>query len=303
MKCIACDSEDFTRILQKHMHDRHYTLIRCDKCGFVTVEPYPTRKELDQFYTKEYDFSYMNADSARLKKINLDRLQVVLKHKKSGSLLEIGSGSGLFMREAQKYFDVQGIEFSDYAAKIGRKNFGLNIMTANLYDFQSSKKYDVIVMFHVLEHVLDPSLALQKIKSMLKKDGVLVMAFPNIDSLSFKLFGKNWEWINPPKHLSYFNEKSFSRLANRNGLRVIKRITHKGDHYPFLLHLIITTANLLNLRKIMLKTTKRKKSKILGIYEMLFSVFNIISYPFTPIRKYFGNKGRGSELVVVCKIR
>ena len=63
MKCMICNNEKFKKMFDKVSYKRKFTFVRCTKCGFVTIHPYPTKKELAKFYSDDYDYSYMGVSN------------------------------------------------------------------------------------------------------------------------------------------------------------------------------------------------------------------------------------------------
>jgi 2-polyprenyl-3-methyl-5-hydroxy-6-metoxy-1,4-benzoquinol methylase len=290
-------------MFQKISYSRKFGFIRCSKCSFVTINPYPTKKQLTDFYLKEYDYSYMNLNNKRVKKINENRLVFLSKYLKKGNLLDIGCGTGLFLNQAKKHFDVEGLEYSKYACDIAKNMFKLKVYNTDIESFDSDKKYDVVTSFHVLEHIRQPDLYLHDVKKIIKKKGHIYIIVPNINSFSFLFFGKYWEWLNPPKHLSYFNMKTLKLLLRKEGYDIVDIKTQKGDDYNFLFNFLFFIINILGLRQFFFKKMfeKNKKSGGISVYNLVFSITNFICMFFFPIRKVLENKGYGSEISVIAR--
>lgn len=303
--CKVCAGENFVGLFHKNIHRREYDFIKCADCGFITIKPYPSQKELNDFFKEEYNVSYMAVRNSRIDSLNRHRLSLLLDYKREGNLLDIGCGSGIFLDYAKQYFSVEGIEKSSDARKIGRDRFDAKIIGEDLYEFSPSKSYDVITMFHVLEHVIDPNLALNKIYNMLKGDGVALLVMPNNSSLSFRIFGKHWEWLNPPKHLSYFTPKTIVRILQKNGFEIVELKTQRGDDFNFLFNSILAVLSITGIRQFIFEKYFSKKNNgnkgFLDLYELIFRITNILTLPFYPLRRLLENNGLGSEMVVVVR--
>ncbi len=144
----------------------------------------------------------------------------------SPSILDFGAGKGLFLHFAAfKGCLVKGIESSQPRAEYARKYFGLDINT----DYYTSGSvfnttFDVISMFHVLEHLQNPSeLMGNLIKSSLKPGGLLIAEVPNFGSWQSKWAGNRWLHLDVPRHLSHFNESTIEKMINDTGCRIIKK--------------------------------------------------------------------------------
>lgn len=141
---------------------------------------------------KSYDKSYFEnplyqsyTNSPRDKK----RLDVVLQHKQSGQLLEIGSAEGHFLHVAQQYFQVEGIEYSEYAAQKATALLHIPITCGDIQTiFLKQHAYDVIIVFNILEHLRNPAAVVQKLYTSLKKGGILVGSVPH----NFGIIGNIW---------------------------------------------------------------------------------------------------------------
>jgi 2-polyprenyl-3-methyl-5-hydroxy-6-metoxy-1,4-benzoquinol methylase len=132
------------------------------------------------------------------------------------SLLEIGCGKGSLLRVFQDNFphaSLTGIEPSRKAAALGRRR-GLNVINSDLQEYADSheEKFDYVISFGVLEHVLHPVEHVGLVKAMLRSNGKLMMGMPNADILSYDVFFDD--------HLSHFSLRSLSRLLDMNGLLV-----------------------------------------------------------------------------------
>lgn len=132
---------------------------------------------------KTYDANYFENIFYREKpnsQRNRNRIRELLKHKNSGKLLEIGCGEGNFIKMAERYFSVSGIDISEYALSKAKKLFGDKVNIGNVETINLQPNYyDVIVAFNLLEHLKNPKKVIEKLYSALKKDGILIGSVPN----------------------------------------------------------------------------------------------------------------------------
>lgn len=126
-----------------------------------------------------------------------------------GSLLDVGAGkAGFLVKEAKKRgFQAMGID---------------PLVDTDLEHFKTSKKFDVIVLKHVIEHVVDLNRFLSICRRLLKSDGVLLISCPNISSLMFYLFRQRWYGLQPSQHIWQFSPNTLRRQLRKNGFREIK---------------------------------------------------------------------------------
>lgn len=148
-----------------------------------------------------------------------------------GHLLDVGAATGTFLLTAKNHgWDVAGIEISAAAATSAREK-GLSVTTGTIEDQPpESKKYDVITMWDVLEHVRHPETTVQAISRSLKPGGLFVLNLPDAGSFTAKLFSKWWPLIVPPEHLHLFSRKSLTTLLERHGFSIIET-KHLGKKF------------------------------------------------------------------------
>lgn len=157
------------------------------------------------------------------------RFHILLRHIQSGSLLDVGTGDAHFLDIAKRHFTTTGTDFSDAAADWARKR-GHEIIVGQLeaLDF-GQRQFDCITLWHVLEHVPCPKTFIQKVYSLLRPGGILVVAVPNEENKFFRyrLRGKP----NPPLgplvfgseiHLSHFQPATLRTFLVRNRFEVVE---------------------------------------------------------------------------------
>jgi len=191
MSCILCQGNDLKLISEKDSKSKGELIICvCNACSMVSQNPIPTEEQVEQYYATEYRQDYKQVFEPKLKHVyragNLAfyRLGFLTKNNvTSGKLLDVGAGGGEFTYvSSQLGFDSAGIEpnigYSNYA----RDQYQANVKTGQLADVDD--KFDVITMFHVMEHIPDPVKTFKKLYDLLNEDGSLFIEVPNIESFS-----------------------------------------------------------------------------------------------------------------------
>jgi 2-polyprenyl-3-methyl-5-hydroxy-6-metoxy-1,4-benzoquinol methylase len=148
------------------------------------------------------------------------------------ALLDVGCGSGNFLADmARKGWDVWGIEPNYNAAQKAIAAIGsqVSVGTIDTCSFPD-ESFDLITMWHVLEHVPSPTRALQKVFRLLKPGGWLVTMAPNISSANFYIFQGNWYHLDLPRHLYHFSPKTLAQLIESSGLK-LERLNTQPDAY------------------------------------------------------------------------
>ncbi len=154
----------------------------------------------------------------------LPEIHCVRKYGGSGrlKLLDIACGTGWTTSVWQKEnFDVIGLESSIVRSSICRQRYNLEIFTGFIEEFTPEEKFDVVTMRHILEHIENPVAVLEKVKSFLKENGILLITLPNINSIGRYVFQENWEWV-LPWHLHFYYPKTLDALIERMGLVKLK---------------------------------------------------------------------------------
>lgn len=134
----------------------------------------------------------------------------------------MGCGTGEFLFEMKRWkWEVMGIETDNRALRYARDTLGLKVFE-KLEQTSPKERFDVITFWHTLEHIHDLRGTLEKVIPLLKKDGLLLIALPNISSLDFKIYKRDWVALDPPRHLYHFEPNSLNALCRSFGLEVLR---------------------------------------------------------------------------------
>ncbi len=138
---------------------------------------------------------------------------------KSKSLLDFGAGTGDFVLTAkQSGYEASGVEPNEKARNLAESK-GLSLYPS--LDELGQKSFQVITLWHVLEHLPNLEQQIQKITSSLIKDGALLIAVPNFKSFDAKYYGMHWAGYDVPRHLWHFSKKSIRQLFDKQGFKVV----------------------------------------------------------------------------------
>jgi 2-polyprenyl-3-methyl-5-hydroxy-6-metoxy-1,4-benzoquinol methylase len=139
-------------------------------------------------------------------------------------VLDIGCGSGLFLAAlARRGFECHGTEYSADAARRAAAIPGLAVHVGELADdTYAPGAFDLVSVWHVLEHLYDPDALLRRSALWLREGGVLLLAVPSIDSWQARLFRGAWFHLDPPRHLHHFGPSSLRRALHDAGFRVVR---------------------------------------------------------------------------------
>ena len=171
--CLLCNYNKFEIISSKIRDSKNHKIIKCKKCNHIQIFPVPTINEDKKFYDKnlqDKNINYFGGMKEHRKK-SLDdtvrRVNMIKKHiKKSDRILEIGSGHGFFVESLEcEGYNITGIEISKEKRRLAKKITKGDILDIDInQEIPKLKKFNVIVLFHVLEHIINPIEFLKKSK-------------------------------------------------------------------------------------------------------------------------------------------
>ncbi len=236
--------------------EREFAIVKCKDCSLVYLANPPDAKTLYESYYGEiiYNAADYRQDSrdkrlSTLFAINEQRLEFIKKEKKQGDLLDVGCGLGFFLKTAgDAGYAAYGIDASVKAVEYARNEFGINSGNETLDDMvKKGHTFDIITLWHVLEHFLNPLDELIKIRKLLRSGGICFIEVPNLDSLKFKLSRRKWTGGNHPKyHRSFFAAKTLELTLKKAGFSIINRI-RASYKTPEMSGFYISTKRLLSL--------------------------------------------------------
>jgi SAM-dependent methyltransferase len=215
------------------------------------------KKQYESFVSAEYTKGYFTGDPAKSAFINYkdDKqfivknmrqvLAKITKHTPKGKLLDVGCALGFFVELAREHgFDAYGFDPSEYAVGEAKKLVGEHrIKTGTIGTVRyPAQSFDVITLFDVFEHLQDPGADIERLRTFLKDDGIMVIATGDTDSLMAKVMKRRWTFYIPPQHLFFFSKKTMTILLQARGLTPIEWFrVGKWLSFRYVLHLAQTT--------------------------------------------------------------
>jgi SAM-dependent methyltransferase len=246
MKYVNCNfcGQDVTELVNKgsdlllNRWDVMFQLGRCCNCGLIYQNPQLTFDELSQYYPDTYLCFLPKIKNEKSLFSRLDQFlgmgrrcrQITHLSPKPGKLLDLGCATGLFMKGMEERgWQVTGVEINDYAADYARCTFGLDVKTGTLEQVAfDDMMFDVVTLWGVFEHVMDPKATLAEIGRILKPGGLVAMALPNPTAVEAWLFGENWVGWDRPRHLHIFTPKVIRNYLVDAGLKLTKIESFSG---------------------------------------------------------------------------
>ncbi len=196
--------------------------------GILQTFPQPSKTDLPKYYdSPEYISHQTQAKSLKDKiyhKVKsfmiYNKKKMVLKHHQQGRILDIGAGTGEFLDAFDhSYWEKFSIEPSE---KLQSNLFKKGIKLVNDFEQLDDQSFEVITLWHSLEHIPDLELTVRQVRRILKPNGVLFIAVPNHKSYDAQFYGKYWAAWDVPRHLWHFSKVGLKSLFSKNDISCIK---------------------------------------------------------------------------------
>ena len=224
MNCPNCNFSEYSEKFKSYSNI-HYK--KCENCRCVYQDPIIKLDYSDNYwqgatdpdgvkrdFTKEKNFKIKNWYGDTIKFVNA---------KQDITVLDVGCGLGYFLSALNKNIIKYGIEDSQFACEYIKKNFkDINILNGKFQDiYKFNIQFDVIMFYHVIEHLNNPAKSIEFLKRYLKKDGILIIGTPNVSSFVEKIFGKNFRHF-IPAHICLYDIAGLKKLVIKNNFQVLK---------------------------------------------------------------------------------
>ncbi|PHS52856.1 MAG: methyltransferase [Lutibacter sp.] len=223
--------------------NKKFDLLFNEKLDMLETFPQPKIKDLSSYYNSATYISHTDSNKSFtdklyqiVKKYTLNKKVRLINSFKTPSkyLLDIGCGTGDFLLNCKiNGWNVKGVEPSNIAKGYAESKLGNNnksMIYSDLLEINSTK-FDVITMWHVLEHVPNLESYISKLKLLLKPNGVLVVAVPNFKSYDANYYKEFWAAYDVPRHLWHFSKKSIQLLFSDVEMNVVKIHPMKFDSF------------------------------------------------------------------------
>lgn len=241
-KCPLCKSGHFLnhdKITDYAVSKENFFLCKCSNCQLLFTNPRPTQSVIAPYYNfPEYyshagkaqnltQWIYQNVRAYSISK----KVQYIQQFQKKGKLLDYGCGTGDFLKAAKNQgWKIAGIEPNE-KARIQANLKLKNKIKLSIEEINKETKYDIITLFHVLEHIHELRTTTKNIINHLKPDGYLIVAVPNYESFDCKKYGRFWAGWDVPRHLYHFNKHAMEKFQNEFGLQLATTSPLKFDSF------------------------------------------------------------------------
>ena len=241
--CPVCNKGKFSPFLNcvdYTVSRETFSIVSCNGCGFKFTNPRPADADLGKYYKSDNYISHSNTKKGIVNYL----YQVVRKHtleKKlslvnslgsKGKILDVGCGTGEFLSICKRGgWETLGIEPDQDAKALGIKNYGLSVLQETALKTLPESSFDIISMWHVLEHVPNLNERLRDLKKILKPGGSIIVAVPNCSSKDALRYKQFWGAYDAPRHLWHFTPKDIQAIFSEQGMRVDRILPMKFDSF------------------------------------------------------------------------
>jgi 2-polyprenyl-3-methyl-5-hydroxy-6-metoxy-1,4-benzoquinol methylase len=233
--CVLCHSPERSLLFRQG----DWTVYRCNVCGLGFLDPRPDPDDLIRLYQGDYFQSHYDrgfkADSPEMQRRlsqETHRIRFFRRCKRRGRLLDIGCGMGYFLLACRKKgYAVEGMDISADSAAYVRKELGIpvSVGTLDTVDYPAAS-FDIVTMWHFLEHAQDPVAYIEKARRWLKPDGILVVDVPNYEGTDARKMWDCWNGWSLPYHFYHFSPETLEKLLAKQGFRTIRRKDYLSEY-------------------------------------------------------------------------
>ena len=242
-KCPWCGSENAQLHLELKdlfLTQEPFKILECKECGLLFTTPRPNKDEIGRYYKSEEYYSHQENKEGfipkvyeKVKSVNLkNKYGIATEGKEKGKALDIGCGVGDFLHTMEQHgWDCTGVEPSEDAKVIAKKRIKGQLLSSEEQEYLPDNNFDVITMWHVLEHVDDLRWQIQQLHRLCKPGGRIIIALPNYKSYDGQYYKAEWAAYDVPRHLNHFNKETLIKILEESGLRHVKTEKLVWDAY------------------------------------------------------------------------
>ena len=242
-KCPVCGGESQKEFIEAEDHNVSndlFKIVECVACSFRFTNPIPTEETIGDYYKSENYVSHSGTKKGFVNRVyHIVRSRAIkqkenlaAKYSREKVILDIGCGTGDFLGYCKSLnWKTLGLEPDVSARKIALNNNAIEAKDlSHLYEIEENA-FDIISMWHVLEHVYNLNEDIEQYKKILKDDGTLLVAVPNCSSKDAEHYKSSWAAYDLPIHLYHFRPDNMKKLFSNHGMEVVEILPMKFDSY------------------------------------------------------------------------
>ncbi|MEJ1221456.1 class I SAM-dependent methyltransferase [Sediminicola sp. 1XM1-17] len=212
-----------------------FELVYDSQYDYYLTKPVPNN--LSKYYESKAYISHTDATDTLqdkiyqfVKRINLHhKVKLISQYTTNKKILDIGAGTGDFLKYAKiKGWDITGVEPNEHARKLASEK---GIQLSSSFEELPAEQYDIITLWHVLEHLPDLDAHIKQLHNLLLPQGTLIIAVPNYNSYDAKHYGHYWAAFDVPRHLYHFSRNSIKRIFSKHSFSLVATKPMLFDSY------------------------------------------------------------------------
>lgn len=233
-QCPVCSSSlltGFLNVKDYTVSKENFNIDKCNSCGFQFTNPRPDQENIGKYYQSAEYISHHDESTNLLSKVyNLvrnyttqEKINLINRYTQNSNttLLDIGCGAGFFLQQCKKNnWEIRGTEPDPDARTVASRRTGTHISESIESNDIQNEKFDIITMWHVLEHVHKLNETIDWLLNHLNNDGTLFIAVPNNASHDAQKFDNKWAAYDVPRHLYHFTKETMQQLLEKHGFQV-----------------------------------------------------------------------------------
>ena len=233
-QCPSCSSESLKFALKAIDHTvsrEGFDIWECQNCGLRFTQDVPDAGSIGVYYRSDNYISHTNTNKGLINQLyhivrgqtlsNKYRLISSATRSRQGKMLDIGAGTGAFVAHMkEKGWEAMGLEPDEVAREKARTDNRVQLLEMDHLFSLPPESFDVITLWHVLEHVHDLHPYMERLKALLRRDGRIFIAVPNYTSHDAAVYREAWAAYDVPRHLYHFSPDAMERLVSGHGLQL-----------------------------------------------------------------------------------
>ena len=243
--CPICNKEDISTLLYTKDYSltgEDFQIIQCSHCTLEYTDPAPSKEDIAPYYNFPSYISHTDSKEGFVNKIYHKVRNLTLTQKTNwvqslftghkGQLLEVGAGTGAFAHSMSKQgWKVTALEPDESSRNKALENYNIQLLPIEKLNDLDSASYEVITLWHVLEHVHDLNEYMKLFHRLLKPNGRLVIAVPNYTSYDAGFYKKHWAAYDVPRHLYHFSPMSMHYLTKKHKMFIVQKLPMWFDSF------------------------------------------------------------------------
>jgi SAM-dependent methyltransferase len=242
VNCYYCGSDDSVPVLTGEDDltgiPGQFPYVRCVSCGLVYQNPRVTIEDVKHFYTDRYIAHRKHQNwglltslyDAAMETLDRKKVEIVGRYAKISAatkVMDVGCAVGTFLLMMRRQFgcSISGVDFLDTSYYPGFDAIDFHLGLFHETDLPLSH-FDLITMWHFLEHDFDPRKSLRQARRCLSDSGYLVVEVPRMDSLTYRLFGSRWPGVQAPQHTVLYSKQHLLALVRDEGFEVVDYLAY-----------------------------------------------------------------------------